>query len=87
VLNANGMSIEGVRHAAKYFTVCGDRWPDAPEVLQRQDGLPDEIVRVLDTEKAGAAGGPKERGSSKFDDVIKNGRYDLFNNDRSRAVW
>jgi hypothetical protein len=22
-----------------------------------------------------------------LDDVIKNGRYDLFNNDRSRAVW
>ena len=88
VLNANGMSIEVARHVAKYFTVSGDRWPDAPEVLQRQDGLPDEIVRVLDTEKAGATGGPKERGrNSKLDDVIKNGRYDQFNNDRSRAVW
>jgi putative DNA primase/helicase len=77
------MQIETVRKAEKVFSITGDIYDNMAGPLVDFDGLPDEIVKRLDGTK------PKPGRKAKFDldDVIKNGRYDLFRNDRSRAVW
>ena len=74
----------------KYFTVTGDQWPGTPNVLRQTDGLADTVVKLLDEEAAQQPNSSKKR---DLDDIIKNGRYELFKKgkdgkeDRSRAVW
>src|SRR5262249_4169226 len=46
---------------------------------------PEEIVAELEAEEK--PGRKYKPGGINLDDVIKNGHYDLFRNDRSRAVW
>jgi len=88
VPGANGMQIETARKAEKYFTITGDIYNDLTGPLVDFDELADEIVRRLDD-----AGKPKPKPKSgrkpkyDLDDIIKSGRYELFKNDRSRAVW
>jgi putative DNA primase/helicase len=89
-VGSNGMSIESVRSAAKYFTLTGDEWPGSADTLANLDALLNEVVRKLDAQKErGGEGKPKPGRKRKLDldDVIRNGRFDVFNNDRSRALW
>ena len=92
VPGTNGMSIETCRASAKYFTVTGNIVGKVEKALNGS-AKPDELVERLDSqrEEEEGRGGTKWSGRSKGKidllDVIKNGRYELFKGDRSRAVW
>lgn len=83
-VGSNGLSIESVRSAPKYFTLTGDEWPGSADKLANLDALLDEVVRKLDAQKEPK---PGRKRKPRLDDVVKHGRYELFGNDRSRAVW
>jgi primase-polymerase (primpol)-like protein len=51
VPGANGMSVEIARKAAKFFTITGNKLPNAPDELNQANGVSDEIVAALDAQK------------------------------------
>jgi putative DNA primase/helicase len=87
VPNGHGMSVETCRAAAKYFTLTGNAF--GPEKKLNGSAKPDEVVTELEGEKKEEKPSRPKPGKPRIDldDVIKNGRYDLFKSDRSRAVW
>jgi putative DNA primase/helicase len=82
----DGVSCELYRGAERYITMTGNQIGD--NSLVNIDAVMDATLAELDGERPGT---PKDGGQHarhiELDDVIQNGRYELFHNDQSRAVY
>lgn len=82
----DGVTCEFYRKATRYIVVTGKQIGNAS--IKSIDTVMDATLAELDHERPGTPsdGGHHAR-HIELDDVIQNGRYDLFHDDRSRAVW
>jgi putative DNA primase/helicase len=91
----DGVSIELYRGGAKRFiTLTGQRYGDAPDTLTDLNTLADEVLAELEAAKQQAkqakqkpACGGKKKEVPPLEDIIKNGRFELWENDRSRGEY
>jgi P4 family phage/plasmid primase-like protien len=79
-----GMSVETFRACSKFVTITGDAWNGSAGQACDVGKLPDEIVAELEQKSKDPPPGKKR---IVLEDVIAHGRYELFKNDKSRAVW
>ena len=77
----DGVSCEIYRKATRYIVMTGQQIGDKPFANI------DAVIDATKVELDGRRGRRPDQDTLKLDDVIRNGRYDLFGNDRSRAVW
>jgi P4 family phage/plasmid primase-like protien len=81
-----GVSCEIYRGATRYIVMTGNQIGDNPIV--NIDAVMDATLAELDHERPGSpSDGGQHARHIELDDVIQNGRYELFRDDRSRAVW
>ncbi|MEJ0076851.1 MAG: VapE domain-containing protein [Alphaproteobacteria bacterium] len=96
-----GGTLETYRRAERYIVMTGRMLPNTPKELAEIDRHIDEIVLELDgkgTARAtkakddanvehNAEGHETETDKGDIDDIIRNGRYELYGGDRSAALW
>jgi primase-polymerase (primpol)-like protein len=94
---ADGVSVEIYRGGAKrLITLTGKRYNDAPDALADLNTLADEVLAELEAAKQQAKqakrakqksdGGGKKKELPPLEDIIKNGHFELWENDRSRVA-
>jgi putative DNA primase/helicase len=94
----DGASCEIYRKpTGRFITVTGRRYNDAPDVLADLNTLADEVLAELEAAKQEAKqakqekmkldGGGKKKGMPPLEDIIKNGHFELWENDRSRGEY
>jgi hypothetical protein len=89
-LNAeDGGSLECYRKATRYIAMTGEIFKDLP--MANIDTVMNEVVVELDGKKKPNGGAYHARldddSVDDLDDLVKNGRYERFDGDRSRAVF
>jgi putative DNA primase/helicase len=86
---ADGVTCEFYRKAVRYITMTGDQIGDTP--IANIDAVMDAAYAELEERKqekpGSAADGGHHARHIELDDVIQNGCYEHFRNDRNRAVW
>jgi Protein of unknown function (DUF3631) len=83
--------------SGRFITVTGKRFGDAPDVLADLDALADTVKAELEALKAERkakqkkekpeGGGGEKKDLPPLDDIIKNGHFEHWGGDRSRAEY
>jgi putative DNA primase/helicase len=93
----DGVSCEIYRKpTGRFITVTGGRYNDAPDTLADLNALADEVLAELEAAKQEAkakqakqksGSGSKKKEMPPLADIIRNGHFELWDNDRSRGEY
>jgi hypothetical protein len=93
---ADGVSCEVYRRAARFITVTGNQLAPELNQLADLDAIADAVVAELDAAKQPNPKQPKPKPDGNvipipqmpsLDEIIKDGRFEIWENDRSKAEW